>query len=106
MKKYYYILIIAMINSCSTSKDWTRDTETITEGLHDIEVIDDNNAIAYGYGTVGDTNKEPGNFRVERFVTSPLPHRPGRADFPHPVPQVMDSLHKQNDRFWVWLTQK
>ena len=25
-------------------------------------------------------------FRVERFVASPLPHRPGRADFPHPVP--------------------
>jgi len=44
--------------------------------------------------------------RVERFVTSPLPHRPGRADFPHPVPQVMDSLHKQNDRFLAWLKKK
>ena len=25
-------------------------------------------------------------FRVERFVTSPLPHRPVLADFPHTVP--------------------
>jgi len=25
--------------------------------------------------------------RVERVVTSPLPHRSGRAAFPHPVPQ-------------------
>ena len=45
-------------------------------------------------------------FRVERFVTSPHPHSPGRADFPHPVLQVKVSLHKQNDRFWGRLKQK
>ena len=31
-------------------------------------------------------------FRVERFVTSPLPHRPVRADFPHTVPLSVNSL--------------
>ena len=31
-------------------------------------------------------------FRVERIVTSPLPHRPVRADFPHTVPLKLDSL--------------
>jgi hypothetical protein len=31
-------------------------------------------------------------FRVERVVTSPLPHRPGRAAFPHPVPRQLVSL--------------
>jgi len=30
--------------------------------------------------------------RVERFVTSPLPRRSGRAAFPHPVPQHLDLL--------------
>jgi|GEM_PF-3363938 len=28
------------------------------------------------------------DFRVERFVTSPLPHRPVRAAFPHTVPLI------------------
>jgi len=31
--------------------------------------------------------KYPPIVRVERVVTSPLPHRSGRAAFPHPVPQ-------------------
>jgi transposase len=30
--------------------------------------------------------------RVGRDVAAPAPHRPGRADFPHPVPHVTDSL--------------
>ncbi|MDZ7692697.1 MAG: hypothetical protein U5K69_16490 [Balneolaceae bacterium] len=34
----------------------------------------------------------PVSFRVERFVTSPLPHRPVRADFPHTVPLNLVSL--------------
>lgn len=33
-----------------------------------------------------------GAIRVERVVTSPLPHRSGRAAFPHPVPQKSGSL--------------
>ena len=47
--------------------------------------------------SVGRITREPDavsvpSFRVERFVTAPLPHRPGRADFPHPVPANSDSL--------------
>ncbi|MFH1159675.1 MAG: hypothetical protein V1733_01840, partial [bacterium] len=38
-------------------------------------------------------------FRVERFVTSPLPHRSGRADFPHPVPHLTDSLKDSCEQF-------
>jgi hypothetical protein len=30
--------------------------------------------------------------RVDGGVTVPIPHRPGRADFPHPVPHERDSL--------------
>ena len=29
--------------------------------------------------------------RVEGGVAFPLPHRSGRAGFPHPVPRIMDS---------------
>lgn len=40
-----------------------------------------------------------GKFRVERFVTSPLPHRPVRAAFPHTVPLKSVSLLKMCDKF-------
>jgi hypothetical protein len=30
--------------------------------------------------------------RVERVVTFPLPHRPGREAFPHPVPRQLALL--------------
>jgi hypothetical protein len=37
-------------------------------------------------------------FRVERFVTSPLPHRPVRAAFPHTVPLNSASLIDSCDK--------
>ena len=33
-----------------------------------------------------------GHRRVDGDVAVPIPHRPGRADFPHPVPHERDSL--------------
>ena len=39
--------------------------------------------------------------RVERFVTSPLPHRPVLAAFLHTVPPFMVSLKDYCDRFLV-----
>jgi len=39
--------------------------------------------------------------RVEQVVAFLLPHRPGRADFPHPVPLNPVSLKENCDRFWV-----
>ena len=39
-------------------------------------------------------------FRVERIVTSPLPHRPVRAAFPHTVPLKSVSLLKMSDKSW------
>ena len=39
------------------------------------------------------------NFRVERVVTSPLPHRPVRADFPHTVLPITASLKDSSDRY-------
>jgi APA family basic amino acid/polyamine antiporter len=41
-------------------------------------------------------------FRVERFVTSPLPHRPVRADFPHTVPLFMVSLKVSVYNPWLF----
>jgi hypothetical protein len=38
-----------------------------------------------------------GIFRVEQFVTSLLPHRPVRADFPHTVPPKLVSLSVVHD---------
>ncbi len=38
-------------------------------------------------------------FRVERFVTSALPHRPVRADFPHTVRLITASLKDTLDRY-------
>ena len=51
MKTPYWIFLFAILTACSTSKEWTSTTQSITEGLHDIEVLDNNNAIAYSYGT-------------------------------------------------------
>ena len=42
-------------------------------------------------------------FRVERFVASPLPHRPVRAAFLHTVPPFTVSLKVGCDRFLVSL---
>jgi|AntRauTorcE11898_2_1112593.scaffolds.fasta_scaffold92350_2 hypothetical protein len=42
-----------------------------------------------------------GVVRVEQVVAFLLPHRPGRADFPHPVPLIPVSLKENCDRFWV-----
>jgi len=39
--------------------------------------------------------------RVERLITSPLPHRSVRADFPHTVPLKLVSLKDKNDKSWV-----
>jgi hypothetical protein len=41
------------------------------------------------------------SFRVERFVASPLPHRPVRADFLHTVPPKSDSLLDKSDKSWA-----
>jgi len=41
-------------------------------------------------------------FRVERFVTSPLPHRSGRAELPHPVPLLMVSLKELVYNPWLF----
>ncbi|HEX6430143.1 MAG TPA: hypothetical protein VF008_20755, partial [Niastella sp.] len=41
------------------------------------------------------------SFRVERFVASPLPHRPVRAAFLHTVPPFTVSLKVGCDRFSV-----
>ncbi|MBL7137968.1 MAG: hypothetical protein ISS17_04260 [Bacteroidales bacterium] len=62
--------------------------------MHDIEVIDDNNAIAYGYGTVGDTNKEPGNLFIsndngENWTTI-------EQDFPD-----IHRIGKSNKKLWT-----
>jgi hypothetical protein len=46
------------------------------------------------------TQQKRETFRVERFVTSPLPHRPVRAAFPHTVPLKSDSLNNTSDKFW------
>jgi len=39
------------------------------------------------------------NFQVEAPVTRRSPHRPGREDFPHPVPRSPEALRQ-------WLTQQ
>jgi hypothetical protein len=41
------------------------------------------------------------NFRVERFVTSPLPHRPVLASFSHTVPLKSVSLEDKSDKSLV-----
>jgi hypothetical protein len=38
--------------------------------------------------------------RVERFVTSPLPHRSVRAELPHTVPLNLASPKDMNDISW------
>jgi hypothetical protein len=40
--------------------------------------------------------------RVDGDVTDPIPHRSGRAGFPHPVPRARDSLTRRctGERFW------
>ena len=40
--------------------------------------------------------------RVDGDVTGPIPHRSGRAGFPHPVPRARDSLTRRctGERFW------
>ena len=42
--------------------------------------------------------------RVDGDVASPVPHRPGRADFPHPVPHAEVSLRERRagERPWLW----
>lgn len=51
MKVYTYMSLLAIILACSSTQEWTASKTTITEDLHDIEVINDKNAIAYSYGT-------------------------------------------------------
>ena len=45
-----------------------------------------------------------GAIRVVRFVTSPHPHRPVRADFPHTVPHHNSFAKDSCEQLWVWLT--
>nr|NQU93742.1 hypothetical protein [Bacteroidota bacterium] len=51
MNKYHCIFVMAIMISCSSGYDWVKHNLNISEGLHDIEVIDDHIAIAYSYGT-------------------------------------------------------
>ena len=38
------------------------------------------------------SHSDPSTCRVDGDVAAPIPHRPGRADFPHPVPHERDLL--------------
>ncbi|MBE9509826.1 MAG: hypothetical protein IMY71_03025 [Bacteroidetes bacterium] len=51
MKIPCLLVIVLIIISCSINKDWTKIESTIEEGLHDIEIVDENVAFTYGYGT-------------------------------------------------------
>ncbi len=48
---YYWIILIIMISGCANNKSWRTSEGQITEGLHDIAVIDEKTAVAYSYGT-------------------------------------------------------
>jgi transposase len=65
-------------------------------------------ADAYGgFNRLYEPNREPGPIleaacRVGGVVADPAPHRPGRADFPHPVPRARASLtaRRTGGRSW------
>ena len=53
MKNYFYLipLISAVFFSCSSKQVWLNSNTKIFDDLHDIEIIDNNTAISYSYGT-------------------------------------------------------
>jgi transposase len=44
--------------------------------------------------------------RVDRGVSTPAPHRPGRAGLPHPVPHVMFLACRRIAVYYPWLRQR
>lgn len=51
MKKLLLLLISLQFFSCAQKKDWKKISLNTQEHLHDIEVLDDNTALVYSYGT-------------------------------------------------------
>lgn len=51
MKSKNWIFLVIIISSCASNKNWVQSSVKITEGLHDIEVINEKIAFAYSYGT-------------------------------------------------------
>mgnify|MGYP005991046201 CR=1 FL=1 len=51
MKKLGLTIIILTFNFCSTTKGWKNISLTSKDNLHDIEIIDNETALTYSYGT-------------------------------------------------------
>jgi photosystem II stability/assembly factor-like uncharacterized protein len=51
MKKYRLLIFILLLPCCSPQKDWIIQESGFTDGIHDIEMIDNETGFAYTYGT-------------------------------------------------------
>lgn len=51
MKTIYGIFLLSFITACSSHTYWVKTKSLITEGLHDIEMVNDKLGLSYSYGT-------------------------------------------------------
>jgi len=51
MNKYQLLIFIFLLPFCSLQKEWIIQETGISDGIHDIEMIDDHTGYAYSYGT-------------------------------------------------------